>query len=115
MKRRTIIALAAGTLLLSGTAAFADEQKGCKPMHMHKAEMNHQCSDGEVATQYQSEAAQLREKAESHRKLAKLYRGRTPPKGNANYDAVAKHCDKLALAYENAAREAEGVAAELNK
>jgi hypothetical protein len=115
MKRRTMIALASGALLLSGISAFGDEQKGCKPMHMHKAEMNHPCGDKEVATQYQSEAAQLREKAESHRKLAKLYRGRTPRKGNANYETVAKHCEKLAQSYENAAKEAEGVAAELNK
>jgi hypothetical protein len=76
--------------------------------------MNHR-SDKEVATEYKSEATQLREKAESHRKLAKLYRGRTPPKGTANYETVAKHCDKLAQFYEQAAKEAEGVAAELSK
>ena len=48
-------------------------------------------------------------------KLAQLYRGRTAPKGTANYEAVAKHCDKLAQYYENAAKEAESVAAELGK
>jgi hypothetical protein len=115
MKRRIMIAVAAGTLLLGGTNTFAEEQKGCKPMHMHKAEMNHQCSDRDVATQYQSEATKLREKAESHRKLAALYRSRTPPKGKGNYEAVAKHCEKLAQHYETAAKEAEDLAAELNK
>jgi hypothetical protein len=96
MNRRIVIALAAGAMLLGGTATFAQEQKESKPpMHMHKSEMQHR-SDKEVATEYKSDAAQLGEKAESRRKLAQLYRGRTPPKGAANYDAVAKHCEKLA-------------------
>lgn len=115
MNRRVVIVLATGAMLLGGTATFAQEQKESKPpMHMHKSEMDHR-SDKEVATGYKGEAAQLREKAESHRKLAKLYRGRTPPKGTANYETVAKHCDKLAQYYEDAAKEAEGVAAELSK
>lgn len=115
MNRRIVIALATGAMLLGGTATFAQEQKESKPpMHMHKSEMDHR-GDKEVATEYKSEAAQLREKAESHRKLAKLYHGRTPPKGTANYENVAKHCEKLAQYYEDAAKEAEGVAAELSK
>jgi DNA-binding FadR family transcriptional regulator len=36
--------------------------------------------DAEVAGEFKSEAAQLREKAQSHRKLAKLYRSRSPAK-----------------------------------
>jgi hypothetical protein len=72
-------------------------------------------NDQEVATEYKSEAQQLREKAEAQRNLVRLYRGRTPPKGTANYESVAKHCDKLAQFYDDAAREAEGVAAELTK
>jgi hypothetical protein len=115
MKRRIVIALATGALLLGGTSAFAEEQKESKPpMHMHKSDMDHR-SDKDVATEYQDEASQLRGKAESHRKLAKMYRGRTPPKGAANYANVVKHCEKLAQYYEDAAREAEGVAAELSK
>lgn len=115
MNRRIIIALTAGTLLLAGTVTFAEGQAQSEPpMHMHKSEMDHR-SDKEVATEYKSEATQLREKAESHRKLAKLYHGRTPPKGAANYQNVAKHCEQLAQYYDNAAKEAEGVAAELNK
>jgi len=106
MNRRIVIALSSVAILLGGTAAFAQEPQQSKdPMH----------SDKEVATEYKSEATQLREKAESHRKLARLYRGRTPPKGGANYEAVAKHCDKLAQYYEDSAKEAEGVAAELSK
>jgi hypothetical protein len=112
MKHRILIAMVTGSLLF-GTAAFADEDAK-PPMHMHKSEMNHR-SDKEVATQYQDEASQLRAKAESHRKLAKLYRGRTPTKGAANYANVVAHCEQLAQFYENAAKEAEGVAAELNK
>lgn len=115
MNRRIVIAFATGAMLLGGTATFAQEQQDTKPtMHMHKADMDHR-SDREVATEFKSEATQLREKAESHRKLAKLYHGRTPPKGSANYENIAKHCEQLAQYYENAAKEAEGVAAELNK
>jgi hypothetical protein len=115
MKRRIAITMVTGAMLLGGTATFADEPKDNKPpMHMHKSEMDHR-SDKEVATEYQDEATQLREKAESHRKLAKLYRGRTPPKGAANYANVVKHCEKLSQFYEDAAKEAEGVAAELSK
>lgn len=115
MKRRIVIALATGAMLLGGTAAFAEEQNAAKPpMHMHKSEMDHR-SDKEVATEYKDEATQLRQKAQSHRKLAKLYRGRTPVKGAANYGNVVEHCEKLAQYYEDAAKEAEGVAAELSK
>ena len=115
MNRRIVIALATSTMLLGGTASFAQAEKDNKPpMHMDKSEMDHR-NDKEVATEYKSEATQLREKAESHRKLAKLYKGRTPPKGAPKYDAVAKHCEALAKFYEDAAKEAEGVAAELSK
>lgn len=72
-------------------------------------------SDAEVAGELKSEAAQLREKAQSHRKLAKLYRSRSPAKSNASYENVARHCDQLAQYYEDAAREAESMAAELSK
>lgn len=115
MNRRIAIALATSAMLLGGTATFAQEpREGKPPMHMHKSEMDHR-SDKEIATEYKSEAAQLREKAESHRKLAKLYQSRTPPKGGANYASVAKHCEKLAKFYEDAAKEADGVASELGK
>lgn len=115
MNHRMLIALATGVLLLGGSAAFAEDRNEAKPpMHMHKSEMDHR-TDKEVATDYKSEATQLREKAESHRKLAKLYHGRTPPKGAANYENVAKHCEQLAQYYEDAAKEAEGVAAELSR
>jgi len=81
-------------------------------MHMHKSDMDHR-SDKEVATEYKSEATQLHEKAESHRKLAQMYTGRSPPKGGANYANVVKHCEQLAKHYEDAAKESEDVAAEL--
>jgi hypothetical protein len=114
MNHRMVIALATGALLLAGTVSFAEEQKDPPPMHMHKSEMDHR-SDREVAAEYKDEATQLREKAESHRKLAKLYHGRTSAKGTANYENVAKHCEQLAKYYENAAKEAEGISAEMSK
>jgi 6-phosphogluconolactonase/glucosamine-6-phosphate isomerase/deaminase len=115
MNRRIVIALATGAMVLGTTASFAEDKNESKPpMHMHKSEMDHR-SDKDVATEYKSEAMQLREQAESHRKLARLYHGRTPNKGAANYEAVAEHCEQLAKFYENAAKEAEGVAAELSK
>lgn len=114
MKHPIVIALMAGSLLL-GSATFADEGGEAKPpMHMHKSAMDHR-NDKDVATTYQDEATQLRAKAESHRKLAGLYRDRTPPKGAANYANVVKHCEKLAQYYDQAAKEAAAVAAELDK
>jgi hypothetical protein len=108
-----LIGLGVGAWL--GVAALSIAEEPAKPpMHMHKADMDHR-SDAEVATEYKSEATQLREKAESHRKLAEHYRGRTPLKGTANFENAAKHCDKLAQLYEEAAKEAEDVATELNK
>jgi hypothetical protein len=115
MNRRILISLAAGAALFGGASAFPqDDNKTKPPMHMHKSNMNHG-SDEEVAVEFKSEAEQLRERAESHRKLAQLYRGRTPPKGSASYESVAKHCDSLARFYENAAKEAEAIATELRK
>lgn len=115
MNRRIAIALATGAMLLAGAATFAEEPKDSNPpMHMHKSEMDHR-DDREVAAEYKSEATQLREKAEHHRKLATLYQSRSPVKGSANYANVAKHCESLANFYENAAKEAEGVASELSK
>jgi len=104
--------MAAATLLVSAPAAFAEDQKPA--MHMHKSEMDHR-PDKEAATEYKSEAQQLREKAESHRKLAKLYEGRSPAKGGANYASVVKHCEKLAQFYDDAAKEADDLATELAK
>ena len=115
MKRQMAFALVIGGILLGGTASFADEQNASKaPMHMHKSDMDHR-SDKEVATEYKDEASQLRAKAESHRKLAKLYGTRTAAKSAANYANVVAHCEQLAQYYEKAAKEAEGVAAELSK
>jgi hypothetical protein len=114
-RSRVLIGLAAVAVLATGSLSFAAEEEISKPpMHMHKSEMNHS-SDAEVATEYKSEAAQLRKKAESHRKLASHYRGRTPVKGTASYENVAKHCDKLSKFYEDAAIEAEAVSSELSK
>jgi len=109
-----LIGLSAATLLAASSLSFAAEE-ATPPMHMHKSEMNHDKKDVEVAAEYKSEATQLRENANSHRKLAKLYETRTLPKGGASYASVAKHCEKLAKFYEDAATEAEAVSSELSK
>lgn len=110
-----LIGLSTALLLAAGSPSFAAEPQDKPPMHMHKSEMNHDKPDKEIAAEYKSEASQLREKATSHRKLAQLYKNRTPPKGTANYANVAKHCENLANYYEQAAKEAEAVSSELAK
>jgi hypothetical protein len=112
----TFLVLGAVALLAVAPSSFAQEQakeQGKPPMHMHKIDMMH-ATDTEVASEYKSEATQLREKSEAHRKAATMYRARGST-GKANYASVAKHCDKLAQFYEDAAKEAEGVASELAK
>jgi hypothetical protein len=115
MNRRLsgLACISAVALFAAAPLTFAQGQ-GKPDMHMHKSDMDHR-PDKEVASEYKSEAAQLREKAESHRKLARLYQSRSPGKGGANYANVVKHCEKLAKFYEDAATEAEGVAGELAK
>jgi hypothetical protein len=115
MNRRfsALVGLSAVALLAAGPVSFAAEETK-PPMHMHKSQMDHR-KDSDVAVEYKSEAAQLREKAESHRKLAAMYKTRTPPKGSASYANVAQHCEKLAKYYEDAAKEAEAVSSELSK
>src|SRR5512138_458988 len=96
MNRRIAIALAAGAALLGSAGSFADAQDQSKPMPAHTMHMEHADGCCSTAAQYKSEAAQLREKAESHRKLAQTYRTRSPVKGSGSYENVAKHCDNLA-------------------
>lgn len=98
-----------------GAAVYAADQPNNSAMHMHKSEMNHDKPDREVAADYKSEATVLKEKSESHHKLAQQYRSRTPSKGGGSYENVAKHCDKLAEYYAQAAKEATAVADELGK
>jgi hypothetical protein len=108
-----LASLSAVALLAAGSVSFAAEETK-PPMHMHKSDMDHR-KDSDVAVEYKSEAAQLREKAESHRELAELYKTRTPPKGSASYANVAQHCTKLAKFYEDAAKEADAVSSELKQ
>lgn len=108
-----LLGLSAVAFLAIGPLSLAQEPTK-PPMHMHKSEMDHR-PDKEVAAEYKTEATQLREKSESHRKLAKLYKGRTPVKGPGDYSNVAKHCENLAKLYADAANEAEAVSTELNK
>ena len=112
-RRSTTLILLSAALLAVGSVGLAAEEPSKPPMHMHKSDMNHNKPDKDVAAEFKSEAAQLQEKAASHRKLAQMYRTRTPPKGGASYANVAKHCDNLANYYEQAAKEAEAVSSEL--
>ena len=112
---RTFAIAAITSLCLLGDAAYAAEENSKPPMHMHKSEMNHNKPDKDVAAHYKDEATVLRDKADSHRKLAAQYRKRAPQKGIASYESVAKHCDKLADLYEQAAKEASAVSTELAK
>lgn len=116
MDRRfsVLVALSAVALLAAGSLTIAAEEAK-PPMHMHKSQMDHTRKDSEVAAEYKTEATQLREKAEHHRKLAALYKTRTPAKGTGSYAGVARHCEKLAKYYEDAAKEADAVSAELGK
>ena len=102
MNRRlpVLMCLSAVALLAVGSLSFAAE--GIK-------------QDSEVASEYKTEARQLREKAEHHRKLASIYKTRTPLKGTGNYANVTQHCEKLAKYYDDAAKEADAVSAELSK
>lgn len=115
MNRRfnILLGLSAMALVASSPLSLAEEPTK-PPMHMHKSEMDHR-PDKDVAAEYKSEATLLREKSESHRKLAVLYKGRTPVKGAGTYAPVVAHCENLARLYADAAVEAEAVASELGK
>ena len=95
-----LVGLAGVAALISGSVSLAAEEPK---------------ADSAVAAEYKNEAAQLRDKAEHHRKLAHTYKSRTPPKGSGSYASVAQHCEKLAKYYEDAAKEADAVSVELNK
>jgi hypothetical protein len=102
MNRRitALVGLSAVALLAAGSFSFAAEESK---------------KDSEVAAEYKSEAMQLREKAEHHRRLGALYKTRTPPKGSASYMNVAQHCEKLSKYYEDAAKEADAVSSALRQ
>jgi hypothetical protein len=90
------------------------QESAAPPMHMHKSEMAHR-PDKDVAAEYKTEATKLREMAQSHRKLSQIYAVQAGPKGGADFSGVAKHCEKLAKLYEDAAKEADAVSTELGK
>ena len=134
LARKTLISLAPIALLIGSSLVMAQtpppEHRHKEPatsvvdatsagthkpsMHMHKSDFIHKGTDSEVAKQFTGEATELRQMAASHRKLAALYKGRTSPRGQGNYDSVAAHCEQLAKSYEEAAKAAEAASAELN-
>ena len=100
----TFTALSALALLAFGSATFASESTDATAQR-----------DAQVAADYRAEAADLRKKAESHRKLSMLYAVRTTIKGGGDYKNVAKHCEGLAAKYEAAAKDADAVADSFSK
>ncbi|MGV6475595.1 hypothetical protein [Azotobacter vinelandii] len=102
-----ISAIAASFLLNFGVYAAMQNEP---PISM--SQMAHDKSDQEVAAEFKDEATMLREKADLHRKLAQNYRARS---GKLDFEQVARHCDRLAQLYEDAAKEAEAVSVELSK
>lgn len=114
--KRGFIALAglSAVAMLAASPMILAQQENKPDMHMHKSEMAHR-PDKEVAAEFKTEADQLREKAKLHRDLAAQYRTQTPYKSGGSYASVAKHCDQLAKNYEEAAKTADKVSAELAK
>jgi hypothetical protein len=113
-RRMSVLACVSALSLLGAGTAVTAEQEHKPGMHMHKTELAHR-PDKEAAVEYKSEATQLREKVQVHRGMADQYRKKTPHKSSGSYASVAKHCDKLAQSYEDAAKAADEVAAELSK
>lgn len=110
---RVLAGITAVGMLAASPMILAQQQH--KPdMHMHKSELAHR-PDKEAAAEFKTEADQLREKAKLHRDLAAQYKTRTPHKSNGSYATVAKHCEQLAKSYEDAAKAADEVSAELAK
>ena len=97
------------TGILTTLSAFALLTFGSMVLASESPEATAQ-RDAQVAADYRAEAVELRKKAESHRKLSKLYAVRTPIKGGGDYKNVAKHCEGLAAKYEAAAKDADAVA-----
>ncbi len=115
MNRRMTTLACVSALSLLGFGSVAVAQQEHKPgMHMHKTELAHR-PDHEAAAEYKSEAMHLREMAQLHRGMAEQYRKKTPHKSSGSYENVARHCDKLAKSFENAAKEADEVSSELSK
>jgi hypothetical protein len=66
-------------------------------------------NDATLATQYEQEAARLREQAERHRRMLKAYDGPTYSKVQQGPN-LRSHCQKLIDEYETAAANAESLA-----
>lgn len=131
-RRQNILAAFAAMTLAVGVASAAEEAHQHKDpipanpsgdtgrhepgMHMHKSDITH-AKPSELAAEFKGEASELRAQAESHRKMASLYRTKVGSSKGApiNYEIVAKHCDQLAKKFDEAAAAAESAASELSK
>lgn len=83
--------------------------------NMHRPQVTGEMSNSEIAASYKAEAADLRESAKTHRKMADHFKGRNTMGGKLNFTNTIAHCNKLASQYEAAATEAEAIVADLSK
>lgn len=103
---RSMIGLAAALALSVGAlapVAFADDSLEQVLVESASTPKDHAA----LAHYYEGKAAHARKEAESHRKMAKTYTGVKA----AQAAEMKEHCDKLAAAAENEAKEYDGLAA----
>jgi hypothetical protein len=112
MRSLRIPALAAAAFGLM--LAFSAQAQDHAP-NMHRPQVTGEMSNSEIAASYKAEAAEIRERAATHRKMAEHFKGRNTLGGKLNFSGTIGHCNKLAAQYEAAAIEAEAIAAELSK
>lgn len=104
------VALAATTILAAGTMSLSSSVRAATEAEMtvpatpedHAAE----------AAKYDQEALELEAKATHHEKMARAYRARAGggTKGAEGIRSLVNHCERLARAYREAAREAREMA-----
>jgi hypothetical protein len=112
MRNLRLPALAAATLGLMLT--FGAQAQDHAP-NMHRPQVTGEMSNSEIAASYKAEAAELRERAATHRKMATHFKGRNTMGGKLNFSNTISHCNKLADQYEGAAKEADAIVAEMSK
>lgn len=68
-----------------------------------------------LATQYAAQAADLRASAAQHAKIAKMHRTGMAGSSKTSHESIANHCEKIAASLNDAAVEADALAAEYKK
>jgi len=100
-----VIALAAGALIVTMSPSVAADKEMTMPTTATEREA--------AAAEYEREALDLEAKATRHTELAAQYRARLSGGGKqaSALRSLAKHCKRLASAYQKAAAEAREMAA----